>query len=144
MRTSRLAAYGVLVLLLARAAPAPAEDAETRHADAWRQAQTAVAEFAVAQLQHPRGAQRSAALKQARDRYETVLSEMKASPPPQSLILLHWELVLLSDELLAGMSTVVDGETSGDTNTIELGWAWIEQVRSMMRTTLREARPPAL
>ena len=55
------------------------------------------------------------------------------------MILLHWELVPLHEELLAGMSTVVDGETNADTTTIELGWTWIEQARSMIRKTLRDA-----
>ena len=139
MRTRRLVGQCALVLLLLRAAPVLADDAESRYAEAWRHAHTAVGEFAAAQLRNARGAQRTAALKEARDRYQAALAEIEGSPPPQSMILLHWELLPLHQELLAGMSTVVDGETNADTTTIELGWTWIEQARSMIRKTLRDA-----
>ena len=42
MRTRRLVGQCALVLLLLRAAPVLADDAESRYAEAWRHAHTAV------------------------------------------------------------------------------------------------------
>ncbi|HXZ85524.1 MAG TPA: hypothetical protein VEI82_08550 [Myxococcota bacterium] len=137
MITRRLLGPCVMVLALLRAAPVLAEGPESAYAQAWRDAQAAVGEFAVAQLRYARGPQRTAALKQAKDRYQAVLAQIERSPPPPSMTVLHWELLPLNEDLLAGMSTVVEGESSGDLVTIELGWTWIEQVRGQMRRTLR-------
>ena len=137
MMTRRVLGQCVLLLALLWAAPVLAEGTESAYAQGWRDVQAAVGEFAVAQLRYPRGPQRTAALKQARDRYQAVLAQIERSPPPPTMTVLHWELLPLNEDLLAGMSTVVDGETTGDPVAIELGWAWIEQVRGQMRRTLR-------
>jgi hypothetical protein len=133
-----------LVLALGAAAGWNALGAQTPAADygeLWGDLQLGLADFATASMQHPNGAARAAAWKEAKGRYEAALVKLIETTPPKTGALDYWRWIPLHEEMLAGMSTVVDGETAGDPDAVDLGWEWIGQARAMIRKTQSNEAP---
>jgi hypothetical protein len=132
----------MLCTLMIWATPGFGQSQNEQYQDLWRQVATALVSFSNANLAPARQpadpAARAAACRRAEERFSAVFTRLSQMNPPRELLLTHWQLVPLLEQLQAEMKAINKGAEQQDEAMQSAGWAAFRDTLNLVRLTVEE------